>query len=181
MASQAAISGNATKNNGGTIKKAGSYVSTGPITNSRSLRDDALYDGYGAKVVEATSPTSSGNLGTYKALSNFAHPMNRDTVIAKKLGAYINNTASTLLGTCAADTGKYQNPASITTTRVLGSGVNTTWDYETGVITKGASAGQTANFGSDYAAGSGDTVPGYITYNTGAALPTSDVYKPRTG
>lgn len=180
---QAAVSGNSYKNNGGTVKKAGNYSSTtGPITASRTLMDDAIITQYGSKVqLSSGTAYSSGNLGTASAMTTFAYPNQAEKFIMKKVTTEVNGVSNTFLQSCAAGiAGQGRNPASLTVIRVLGSGVGTTWDYETGAITKSASAGTTSNLGSDYAAGSGITVPGYLAYKTGAFLPVRDSYEPRT-
>jgi hypothetical protein len=183
MSTQAAVSGNATKNNGATIKKAGAASTTsGPITASRSLIDDAITTQYGSKVVLSSGSTgSSGNVGTANAFTNFAYDMVAGRYIMKKNTSHVNGSASTLLTSCAADVGIRRPIPVLETTRALGSGVLTSWDYETGVITKGANAGDTTSFGSDHAARPSDAIPGELSYKTGAKLPVADDYKPRNG
>jgi hypothetical protein len=191
MSTQAAVSGNAYKNNGATIKKAGAASTTsGPITSSRSLLDDAITTQYGSKVVLSSGSTgSSGNIGTASAFTNFAYDMVAGRYIMKKNTSYVNGSASTLLTSCAADVGIRRPIPVLETTRVYGSGVNTSWDYVTGAITKGASAGNATTFinpvgggaSADSAAHPTDAVPGELAYKTGAKLPVADEYKPRTG
>jgi len=184
MSTQAAVSGNATKNNGGTIKKAGSAsTTTGPITSSRTIMDDATKNGYGAKVVLSSGSTgSSGNLGTANAITNFAYQMVAGRYVMKKANGFINGTASTLLNSCASNSaGRMRAIPFLETTRAMGSGYLTSWDYETGAITKGANAGAAVSFGEDNAARPTDAVPGELQYKTGAKIPVQDEYKPRTG
>jgi hypothetical protein len=64
--------------------------------------------------------------------------------------------------------------------RSMGSGVSTTWDYETGAITKGAGAGESRSFSTDHAARPTNAIPGELTYKTGAKLAKADDYKPKT-
>jgi hypothetical protein len=187
MSTQAAVSGNAYKNNGGTIKKAGSAsTTTGPITSARTLMQDAAATQYGSKVVLSSGSTgSSGNVGTANAVTNFAYQMVAGRYIMKKNTSYVNGSANTFLTSCASDVGGKGpvNPARLETARALGSGYLTSWDYETGAITKGANAGQTMSFGNDHAARPSDATPGELTYKTGSPTPTDwqDDYKPRTG
>ena len=184
MSTQAAVSGNATKNNGGTVKKAGNTnTSTGPITATRTLMQDAVAVSYGSKVsLSSGSAGSSGNLGTFNAITTFAYPMVAGRYIMKKNTSYVNGSASTFLTSCAND-GQSKSIALLETTRAMGSGYLTSWDYETGAITKGANAGAAVSFGEDNAARPTDAVPGELTYKTGSPTPTNwqDEYKPRTG
>lgn len=182
MSTQKAVTANAYKNNGGTIKKAGNAnTTTGPITASRTLMQDAKTTTYGAKVVLSSGSTgSSGNLGTASAFTNFAYPMVAGRYIMKKNTSYVNGSANTLLTSCAGDFGIRRSIPKLETTRALGSGYLTSWDYETGAITKGANAGGLISFGNDDAARPTNAVPGELAYKTGAKLPVQDDYKPKT-
>jgi len=181
MSKQAVTSG-APVNNGGTIKKAGNAnTTTGPITVSRTLADDAWRSPYGSNVTQAVSPGSSGNIGTFSAFTNFNHQNVPGEYIMRKRTRYVNGSANTLLTSCASDVGIRRSIPKLETTRVLGSGYLTSWDYETGAITKGANAGEVASFGNDDAARPTDAIPGELAYKTGAKLPVEDDYKPRTG
>jgi hypothetical protein len=138
-------------------------------------------DGYGAKVVLSSgSAGSSGNVGTASAFTTFAYQMVPGRYIMRKNTSYVNGVANTLLTSCASDVGIRRSIPKLETTRVYGSGYLTSWDYETGAITKGANAGQLAAFGNDHAARPTDAVPGELVYKTGAKLPVEDDYKPRT-
>jgi len=181
-----AISANVVKNNGGTMKKAGNATTTvgSPITSARTLIQDAIKTPYGAQVSLSSGSTgSSGNVGTANAITNFAYQMVAGRYIMKKNTAYVNGTASTFLTSCAADVAGHgsKNPAYIESARQLGSGALTSWDYETGAITKGSNAGLASSFGADHAARETDAEPGELQYKTGAKLPVEDDYKPRTG
>jgi len=182
MSTQAVTSG-AARNNGGTIKKAGNAnTTTGPITVSRTLMQDAKATAYGAKVILSSgSAGSSGNLGTASAITNFAYQMVAGRYIMRRNTPYVNGTASTLLRSGASDVGNRRSIPKLETTRALGSGYLTSWDYETGAITKGANAGYLTSFGNDDAARPTDATPGELQYKTGAKLPVQDEYKPRTG
>lgn len=181
MSTQAVTSG-AAVNNGGTMKKAGNAnTTTGPITKSRTLMDDAVRNPYGAKVVLSSgSAGSSGNVGTASAFTNFAYGMTAGEYIMRKQCNYVNGSANTLLTSCASDVGIRRSIAKIEGTRAMGSGYLTSWDYVTGAITKGANAGAAVSFGDDNAARPTDATPGELTYKTGAKLPKADDYKPRT-
>lgn len=183
MSTQAAVSGNATKNNGGTVKKAGNAnTTTGPITSTRSLMDDARTTQYGSKVVLSSGSTgSSGNVGTFNALTNFAYQMVAGRYIMKRNTSYVNGSSSTFLNSGAADAGFRRPIPKLETTRQLGSGWLTSWSYETGAITKGSNAGNASSFGNDDAARPSDATPGELSYKTGAKLPVQDEYAPRTG
>lgn len=186
MSTQAAISGNATKNNGGVVKKGGKVDTSGPITKVRTLMDDAVITSYGAKVALSSGSTgSSGNLGTYNSMTNFAYNMVAGRYIMKKSHSYTNGSSDSTLNTGASDFGHV--PAAIESTRVYGSGVDQSFDIYTGSFTKGDSAGRKAEFKqsggslSDDAFNPSDAVPGELAYKTGALEPVQDEYKPRTG
>jgi hypothetical protein len=183
MSTQAAVSGNTTKNNGGTIKKAGNAnTTTGPITVSRTLMQDAKATPYGAQVaLSSGSAGSSGNVGTHNAITGgtFKYQMVAGRYIMKKNTSYVNGSANTLLTSCAGDVGIRRSIPKLENTRVYGSGYLTSWDYETGAITKGANKGQVAAFGNDVAARPTNAAPGALTYKTGAKLPVEDDYKPK--
>lgn len=186
MSIQAAVSGNAYKNNGGTMKKAGSAdVSAGqPVTKSRTLMDDAVAISYGSKVALSSGSTgSSGNVGTFKALTSgtFAYNMVADRYIMKKRTHYVNGVASTLLTSCASESAeRYRNPSYLESTRTYGSGVSATYDIYSGTLTKGGNYGGSSSFGQDHAARPTNAVPGELTYKTGKAGAIQDDYKPRT-
>ena len=188
---QAAISGNAYKNNGGTVKKAGSADTVnGPITKSRTLMDDAVTTSYGSKVVLSSGSTgSSGNLGTASAFTNFAYKMLPGYYIMKKNTQFVNGSANTLLTSCASSSAENtRNPAYLESTRTLGSGVTSSFNPFTGVFTKGGNAGGLTTFinpigggtAADSAARPTNAVPGELAYKTGAPLPVADEYAPKT-
>jgi len=182
MSTQKAVTANDIKNNGGTMKKAGNAnTTTGPITSVRTLRDDAVKSPYGAKVaLSSGSAGSSGNVGTHNAFTNFAYQNVAGEYIMRKRTRYVNGSANTLLTSCASDVGIRRAIPRLETTRAMGSGYLTSWDYVTGVITKGANAGGVTSFGTDEAARPTDAIPGELAYKTGAKLPVEDDYKPRT-
>ena len=189
MSTQAAISGNPYKNNGGTVIKGGSVTTTvgNPFTKSRTLMDNAVTTGYGAQVSLSSGSTgSSGNVGTFKALTSgtFGYNMVAGRYVMKRSCGYINGTANTLLLSGASDSAeRHLNPALITTAVPYGSGATASYNLLTGVFTKGGGAGNRYSFAGtaplDDAARPTYAVPGELTYKTGAKLPVQDEYKPK--
>ena len=185
MATQAAVSGQATKNKGGTIKKAGNTnTTTGPITKSRTLMDDAVTSGYGAKVALSSGAAySSGNLGTFNAKTTFAYDQVPGRYIMKKYTHYVNGVANTAMNSCASESSeRMRSIAFIESTRTLGSGATTSFNPFTGILTKGGQAGHAVSFGLDHAARPTNAIPGELTYKTGSPTYTDwqDDYKPKT-
>jgi hypothetical protein len=183
MSTTTAISGNKVKNNGGTIKKAGSADTVrGPITKSRTLMDDAIKTTYGATVsLSSGSAGSSGNVGTHSAFSRFAYSMLPGYYIMKRNTHFVNGTANNFLTSGASYSAENaQNPAVLETSRAYGSGITRSFNPFTGVYTKGGNAGGVWSFGTDKAARPTNAVPGQLTYKTGKLDPVKDTYKPRT-
>jgi hypothetical protein len=180
MAQQAAVTGQPYVNNGGTVKKA--TAASGPITKVRTLLNDARTTSYGSKVaLSSGAAASSGNLGTFSSMTTFAYKQVAGRYIMKKNTGYVNGVANTLLTSCATSSSeRMRSIPFLESTRVLGSGVNTTWNYETGAITKDVNAGQSVSFGIDNEARPSNAVPGELAYKTGAKLPVADEYKPKT-
>jgi len=180
MAQQAAVTGQPYKNVGGTVKKA--TTASGPITKVRTLLDDAVVTSYGTKVALSSGEgASSGNLGTFSSLTNFAYKQVAGQYLIKKSNSYVNGVAHTLLNSCASSSSERMRAIPfMESARVYGSGVNTTWNYETGAITKDVNAGQSVSFGTDHAARPTNAVPGELTYKTAAKLPVANDYKPTT-
>ena len=186
MSTQAAVSGQPYKNNGGVMKKAGSAnTSAGqPITKSRTVMDDAVTTPYGSKVVLSSGSTgSSGNVGTFNAKTTFAYQMVAGRYIMKRNTAYVNGVADAFLTSGASESSeKMRAIPYVESARSLGSGVSTSWNYVTGAITKGAGAGESRSFGQDHAARPTNAVPGELVYKTGSQTYTDwqDDYKPKT-
>lgn len=180
MAQQAAVTGQPYVNNGGTVKKATS--TSGPITSVRTLLDDAITTPYGAQVALSSGlGASSGNIGTFNALTTFAYKQVAGQFLIKKSNSFVNGVAHTLLNSCASSSSERMRAIPFTeSARIYGSGVNTVWDYETGTITKDINAGQSVSFGADNEARPTNAVPGELAYKTGAKLPVADEYKPKT-
>jgi hypothetical protein len=182
MSQQAAVSGNVTKNKGGTVLKAGNIASNSPITNNFTILESvAKTSSYGSKVVLSSGSTgSSGNIGTASAMTTFAYKQVPGRYIIRKDCDYVNGVANTTLNSCASSSSERMRAIPyIESARSLGSGVSTTWNYETGAITKGDGAGESRSFGADYAARPTNAVPGELTYKTGAKLAKADDYKPK--
>jgi hypothetical protein len=183
MSTQAAVSGQPYKNNGGVMKKAGSANTAigNPITKSRTLMDDAVTTPYGAKVVLSSGSTgSSGNVGTFKSLTNFAQQMLPGHYIMKKRTFFVNGSANSYLTSCASESSERMRAIPyLESTRTYGSGVSTSFNPFTGQLTKGGNAGGLASFGNDHAARPTDAIPGELVYKTGAKLPVQNDYAPK--
>lgn len=182
---QAAVSGQPYKNDGGTVKKAGAAnTTTGPITKTRTLRDDALTTPYGQKVALSSGEAySSGNLGTFNAKTTFAYQQAKGQYLMKKYTQKVNGVADTYLSTCASSSSERMRAIPyLEAARSLGSGVSTSWNYETGAITKGNGAGESRSFGQDHAARPTNAVPGELVYKTASQTYTDwqADYKPKT-
>ena len=183
MATQTAIGSGSFKNNGATVFNAGNFTS-GNVTNSLTIRASAIEDGiYGSKVPTSDGGVaSSGNIGTLTAVSAGAFAFNPTSSqwLMKRVSTTIGGVANTFLQSGGSVPGN-RNPAALETTRVYGSGVNTSWNAVTGAITKGASAGNTASYNSDHAARPTAGTPGEFSYLVTGKVPTQADYKPRTG
>ncbi len=184
MAQKAAVTGQPYKNDGGTVKKGGAVVvdGTGPITKSRTLLQDAVTTPYGTKVSLASGLTgSSGNVGTFSAKTNFAYKQGAREFLIKKGAQNVNGTANVFLTSCASSSSeRMRSIAFIESARSLGSGALTSWDYETGAITKGAGAGESRSFGVDHAARPTNAVPGELVYKSKGPGGVQTDYKPKT-
>lgn len=179
MATTKAITANAYKNNGGTVLGAGNVnTSTNPITKVVSVKDNAIFDGYGTKVIKAVSPNSSGNLGTVACFTNgtFNYQNQARTFLIKGYCSTINGTANDSLKFSASDKGFRRPIHFLERSRRLDED---SWDYETGDVTKGGQEGALVSYSADHAARPTDSVPGELTYKTGKLAPINDDYKPR--
>jgi len=139
---QAAVSGNAYKNNGGTVRKAGNIATDNPITKAMTLRENLTRKSINTKNALASSPTSSGNLGTVQPLSGgtfgYDPPSNVSsstavTVIARRVSTTLSGAANTTLQSGASDKGIRQAVHAYTGNRLLGI---TSWNAVTGAATK---------------------------------------------
>lgn len=176
---QKAITGNVYKTNGGVTLGGGSTTGSASMTNKRisDLTTDNL--GYGAKVILAVSPTSSGTLGTHKPYSagSFAYQQLAGDYTCFVIATKMSGVSSTRLRSGATDVSLFRAIPLRETTRRLNI---TSWNYLTHEATKGANTGDESDFGDDHAARPTDAVPGELVYQYGAPTPKQDDYKPRT-
>lgn len=184
MGIQAAVAGQPRKNDGGAVLKAGtgSSMSTYPFTNRTTLLNSvAVIPRYGAKLLKAVSPTSSGNIGTFLPITGGTfnyQPGKGQGWLIRGYSSSINGgtiTSSALKFGSRVDV-YTKNPLSLTTTRRYHI---TSWNAVTGRATKGVNAGAVSSFGTDHSIGT-DAVPGRLAYLQGAITVKQDTYKPRT-
>lgn len=170
----------AQKNNGGTVYNGGSNAA-GVMTRNLTPKDLALIDGkYGGASVNAVSTASSGNIGTRVAVvgGRFSYQQKADEWLVRVVGSKINGTASTLLGFTGRPAGS--TPRSILYNNTYRRYDNSSWNYVTGALTKGGSAGALVTLAADHAALPTNAVPGELTYLYTGTTPTQDDYKART-
>ena len=174
---QKMISGNPYKHNGGVVLNGGNHTA-GTVT-VKTLSDIARNLGYGAKVVLAVSPATSGHLGTYKpyAAGTFAYVQQPDSWIGLKIGTKISGVTTTRLASGATDVSLFRAIPRKESTRRLNI---TSWSYSTHAATKGVNAGDSSSFGQDHAARPTSAVPGEFVFQYGAPTPLQADYKPRT-
>jgi hypothetical protein len=169
------------RNNGATVPRGGAIVSGGPVTSA----PDNLTQGYTSKGVGGTSVISQtgSNIGTQKAVTAnaFARTMVAGQFVMMRYG-YIAGSATNFLNSGAADFGR----RAINYKENRRSYHITSWDYETGVATKGAPTND--DFGQDHAARPTRAIPGEFTFTdrgiatSGAlAVPLNDDYDAKTG
>lgn len=175
-----AKAGQPIKNNGGTALHAGN-IGNRNLTNNLSLSTNGFKTGfYGSRVPLAVSPYSSGNVGTLKPLSagRFAE-MERGKYLILGYSNRIAQTNNSILSVPASD---FSRKMTLINAFYGARRLHiTSWDYVTGVATKGGNAGDLVTFGADHAAAVTDAVPGELTYMYGAILPRQDDYKAVTG
>lgn len=200
----AKAAGGVKKNNGGTVIGGGNVSATGPITQSLLVKDLNTNGIYGSKIVQSLATTDrftdpdglmkAKRSGTLAYFPN-AQAGERNFIIrgAGSTGAgKINNSSSTLLnstGSEFAGVPRYKANHMIGT-QALG---NPTWTYpvlpgsgRTPGLTRGATLGSGYLFtsttdggaaGSDEAINNTRTIPGELTYRTGAPLPVTSNFK----
>lgn len=200
-----AVTSTSTKNDGGSLVKAGNAnTTTGPITNSvtiRSMADD-FGTSVGSKVVtnDGTGAATTDRVGVEKALSAGTLAYNSTASQWIMRGGGVTSTLSNVAYTDFATPGADYNGAikdnvhELVTTRQLGTGGGTFDAYAvpstqiTPNFTKGAGAGNVQNYAApsgdgisaavDNAATTSRAVPGELTYHYGAlSAPTTDEYK----
>lgn len=183
MSTQAVISGNATKNDGGTLLHAGNVASS--RFANLSLATNIHEAEYGSKVHEAVSPNSSGNVGTFRPLTaGVFGKMETGQYVAKVIGTRIAQTDNTFLRSCAAET---SDRTSLHYARGNRRYDISDWSYTTGAATKGGSQGDLFTYVDPVGGGSQafepfptDLVPGELVYMVTGKTPDQDDYKART-
>lgn len=179
MAVTRAISANAVRNSGGTIPTAGTVATGSPITNTNR----GLIQGYTSRGVGGTVASAKASLGTDEAIASraFAFPMSAGKYVMRRNG-FMGGTNATFLNSGASDFGR-KSIHSKTNRRTYHI---TSWNYETGVATKGAPTND--SFGADHVTTPTRAIPGEFTYTShgmarsGAlAVPLAADYGPRTG
>jgi len=184
MATQAAVTGNVTKNDGGTLLHAGTVASSRFVNMTLATVTDGG-DNYGSKVFEAVSPNSSGNIGTFRPLSaGVFGKMEVGFYVAKVLGTRIAQTDDTFLRSGAAET------ASRTSLHYARG--NRRYDITdvsaiSGVVSKGGNEGALFNYIDPVGGGAQihepfptNAVPGELVYMVTGKIPDQDNYKART-
>lgn len=184
MATQAAISGNAVKNDGGTLLHAGAVASSRFANMTLATTTDNS-ESYGSKVFEAVSPNSSGNVGTFRPLNaGVFGQMEVGQYVAKVLGTRIAQTDNTFLRSGAAET---SSRTSLHYARGNRQYDITDWSYTTGAATKGGNEGTLFTYVNPVGGASvtheplpTDAVPGELVYMVTGKTPDQDDYKART-
>lgn len=185
MATTKAISGNAVKNNGGTVMRAGNLDGRN-VTKDLSIRTSLSQDTH-TQVKNATTcgvqkAVSGGTFG-YQAAGNY--------VGMKYTGMYVAGVASNALRSGAGDFGLGTRKAI----NALGGSRRyniTSWNYVTGAATTGGLAGAAFSWidpntaggtttGSDSAANPTRAIPGEFTYLVTGITPTNLDYSSKTG
>ena len=183
MATRKVISENAIKNNGATVLLGGAHDSTNQVTNA----PDATITGHRSGQYGATVPAPASGRPTHKPLTSgtFAFVMDEGKYIIKGVTTTLSGVAKSV--TQGSDYGR-RSIHKIEHMRRLDED---SWDYVTGAVTKGGSAGAKSDY-HDIAAGSGETpnddaanpsrsVPGELTFMEGGVLPVNKDYEAKTG
>ena len=181
MAQTTARAGRPVKNNGAVVPRGGDIASNGPVTSA----PDTLTQGYTSKGVGGTSVISQtgSNIGTQKAVSAnaFARTMVAGQFVMMRYG-FIAGSSTNFLNSGAADFGR----RAIHYKENRRSYHITSWDYETGVATKGAPTND--DFGRDDAARPTRAIPGEFTFTDrgiatsgSLAVPLNTDYPAKTG
>lgn len=153
-------SGSVPVNNGATVVYGGNVDGSNTVTNAPGLTHIGYRSG-----VSGTVPGESADLGTTtaKGAGTFAYLMQAGKFIGKRMSTEINGVANTVLISGGGYKGTRSAIHYLETTRALG--VNS-WDYVTGAITKGGTAGDEVNYIDPAVAG------GATAAADGAARPT---------
>jgi hypothetical protein len=166
-----ASTSSSTDNNGGTIKANGS--GSGTFNASKTAQNKTGV--FGSTVVD--------NNVADKALSAGSFAYNNARPIAKKTTDSLSGVANTVLQSGAADPNGRKSIHKIESvvTRKLTTAIrNNKWNEYSGEWEAGFPQSSTDNFGNDDAANPNSSVPGELTYKTGAKLPVNDDYKAKT-
>lgn len=180
-----AISGNAIKNDSSTLLNAGNVNPA--LANNLTLSENAGNQSmYGSQMVASVSPTSSGNVGIGKAISNGTfNTMTEGEYVARMLGTKIAGTNTNLLKSPAGDKGN-RRPNKFQGYRRYH---NVSWDAKTGALTKGSEAGVAvlaSGINGQTGAAADHAVFKYgegvaeLTFMQGDSDPTSTEYKTQT-
>lgn len=170
-----AVAGQPIKNDSSTLLNAGN-VNPSLANNITLAENTPTHPTYGSRITVSVSPTSSGNTGIGKAISNGTVNVNTEgNYIAIMLGTKIAGITSTVMRA------GYATPGS-TINRYQGYrryGVNS-WDYNH-VITKGGGAGAAVapsgiNGVTGIYADESNQLPGELTMMTGDSDPTNYNY-----
>ena len=158
------------RNDGGTVMYGGNIGTGAPVTVATSLEQLGFRSGmYGSKVVES----NTANIGSYKPYSGgtFAYKMVAGQYIGMRMPGYISGVADTRLETGAGDFGNRHSVHRTEGDYQMGLWSNTTWDYVTGVLTKGTDDGEAFTYKNIRGSGNVDdatrSVPGELVYNEG--------------
>jgi hypothetical protein len=172
-----AISNQPVKNANSTLLNAGNVNPL--LANNLSLSESAGNQNmYGSQMVVSVSPTSSGNVGIGKAISNGTFNVNQDgNYIAIMLGTKIAGVATSQLRNSAGSTPR----SSIIRYQGYRRYDNQSWDAKTGILTKGPNAGAAVlPSGIDGRVGAGaddaQLYPGELTTYPNGIRPITDEY-----
>jgi hypothetical protein len=208
MSTQKVISGNPIRNNGATVVNAGNVSSTGPVTKVVNIKDlGSVNSQFGGKIVQKTGSVSSSGDPTgvtkARAAGTFAYSPekagHRNFIIrgaGSTSAGMINGSGTNLLNTTGSEfagivRGKRN---TVTGTRRVGVDKFTYPDYSipNGTLRPGIvrdpNKGEYYSFTSttDNEADAADkvltanrSIPGELTYRTGAPLPTTTNILPR--
>ena len=193
------------KNNGATVAMGGNIDTTRTVTNAPGMTHINTPNTAGARRRgdHRNNPQARTTLGTQttKGSGTFAYVMLAGQFVGKRMATESNGVTTAVTGDTLLSGGRGKGHRSRTaihyleTTRALG--VNT-WNYVTGAISKGGTAGNQIQF-IDPASGGGSTaadsaarptraIPGELVYTAhgmafsgSLAVALSDDYKAKTG
>lgn len=163
-------------NNHGTIKANGSSASN-VVENVTTVRP--VVDAFGSKVVE-DSVTNKDYAGKAVSAGTFAHDHVKpiSSLITTELaGVNTNVIKSPANDGVKRSINKVENNKSVLFTTAIRANK---YNRVTGKWDSGYPSGQTISFSSDDAANPSLSVPGELTYRTGAKVPVNDEYASKT-